>query len=153
MPLSDIEIAQEDPHSDDAACLMDELSDCLESITGDSGKNSFDIEDVYIERSMFAIARDEEGHAIGCGAIRPVNQSTAEVKRMYARTRASGTGTKILSFLEHQACKMGYSALRLETRLVNERAVSFYEHNGYVRIPNYGKYVGNSKAICFEKIL
>lgn len=153
MALNNLKIAREDPCSDDAACLMDELSDCLKSITGDSGKNSFDIRDVCTERSIFAIARDEDGNAVGCGAIRPIDHDTAEVKRMYARTRAAGTGTKILSFLEHQAYEMGYSVLRLETRLVNERAVLFYEHNGYVRIENYGKYLNNSKVVCFERHL
>ena len=48
---------------------------------------------------------------------------------------------------------MGYHALWLETRLVNERAVRFYESRGYKRIPNFGKYVGNTAAVCFEKRL
>jgi ribosomal protein S18 acetylase RimI-like enzyme len=48
---------------------------------------------------------------------------------------------------------MGYSKLWLETRIINERAVEFYKKRGYHQISNYGKYVENEKAICFEKIL
>jgi ribosomal protein S18 acetylase RimI-like enzyme len=48
---------------------------------------------------------------------------------------------------------MGYETLRLSTRLVNQTAVSFYERNGYRRIPNYGRYQGRDEAVCFEKML
>lgn len=43
--------------------------------------------------------------------------------------------------------------LGLETRLVNTRAVHFYERHGYSRIPNYGRYIGRPEAVCFEKTL
>lgn len=48
---------------------------------------------------------------------------------------------------------MGYTEFLLETRHVNHRAVHFYEKNGYVRIENYGPYIGREEAICFSKIL
>ena len=48
---------------------------------------------------------------------------------------------------------MGYKTLRLETRIVNAKAISFYERNGYRKIPNYGKYAGRANSICFEKNL
>jgi len=72
---------------------------------------------------------------------------------MYSRPGTTGVGTAILSFLETEARHLGYRALRLETRLVNQRAVIFYERKGYQRIQNYGKYAGNPKAVCFEKLL
>ena len=72
---------------------------------------------------------------------------------MYSRPGTSGVGSAILGFLETEAVNLGYQALWLETRLVNARAVSFYERRGYRRIPNFGKYVGNAKAVCFEKRL
>jgi ribosomal protein S18 acetylase RimI-like enzyme len=48
---------------------------------------------------------------------------------------------------------MGYSELWLETRLINHKAVRFYEKNGYVRIENYGPYIGRKEAVCFSKAL
>ena len=76
-----------------------------------------------------------------------------EVKRMFARPGTQGVGSAVLHFLEQEATQLGYTALRLETRRVNERAVAFYERRGYRRIANYGRYVGNDAAVCFEKVL
>lgn len=151
--LESIIILAESPFSSDAISLMDELSGCLRAITGDSGKNSFDANDVCKERSIFVIARDQSGKAIGCGAFRPMDETTAEIKRMYAKEKSKGIGNRILSYLEDQAHDMGYKTLRLETRIANTKAVSFYERNGYRKIANYGKYAGRENSICFEKNL
>ncbi|HEX9060807.1 MAG TPA: GNAT family N-acetyltransferase [Clostridia bacterium] len=59
----------------------------------------------------------------------------------------------MLSYLEDQSRNFGYSAIWLETRKVNQSAVSFYESRGYYQISNYGKYVNNDAAVCFEKKL
>jgi N-acetylglutamate synthase-like GNAT family acetyltransferase len=144
-------IIETQPNTQDAISLMEQLSNSLEVITGDSGKNSFNSNDVCVPRSLFVVAYNEDGEAMGCGAIRPINEDIAEVKRMFAKTKAVGVGSEILQHLENQARKLGYSALWLETRLINKRAVSFYEKRGYHRISNYGKYVNKPEAICFEK--
>lgn len=148
-----ITVQEVDPKSSDAIHIMDELSNDLESITGNSGRGSFNTSDACGQRAVFAIARNQDGEAVGCGAIRPIDENTAEVKRMYAKEKGIGVGTKVLSYLETKAQKMGYSVLRLETRLINQRAVSFYENSGYYRILNYGKYVNRPEAVCFEKQL
>lgn len=153
MDPKDVIISAESPFSPDAVSLMNELSECLQAITGNSGKNSFDAKDVCSDKAIFVIARDQSGRAIGCGAFRPMDETTAEVKRMYAKDKGKGTGSMILSYLEQQAHEFGYKTLRLETRIVNTKAVSFYERNGYRKIPNYGKYAGRANAICFEKDL
>lgn len=147
-----IVIKEENPDSPDAARLMDELSDALKAITGDSGRSSFSTEDACGPRSIFVIAC-RDGEAVGCGALRPIDDDIAEVKRMYAKQKGMGIGTKILSYLESKAREMGYSALRLETRRINRNAVLFYEKSGYHRIPNYGKYADRPEAVCFEKQL
>ncbi len=140
------------PDISHAVKLMEELSSCLQGITGDSGASSFDPHDVIGARAVFLIAYDEEtGEAIGCGAIRPMGETVAELKRMYACR--PGVGTQILYALEKRAKTFGYAAIRLETRLANQKAVSFYEKRGYRRIPNYGRYIGRPEAVCFEKRL
>ncbi|MFT4005317.1 MAG: GNAT family N-acetyltransferase [Lacrimispora sp.] len=153
MDLNDIIISAESPFSTEATFLMDELSECLQDITGDSGKGSFDANDVCNNKAIFVIARDQSGKAVGCGAFRPMNETSAEVKRMYAREKGMGVGNRILSYLEHRAYNMGYKSFLLETRIINVKAVSFYKRNGYRQIPNYGKYVERVNSICFEKDL
>lgn len=146
-------IIKKKPTDHDAILLIEELSKTLETITGDSGKNSFDPKDVCVPRSLFVIAYDENGEPLGCGAIRPIDKNIAEVKRMFAKTKTKGVGTKILLYLESEALKLGYSTLWLETRVINKAAVSFYKKRGYIQISNYGKYIDNPNAICFEKKL
>ena len=146
-----VTVARADPGSPDARALMDELSDVLAAITGSSGRASFDAADVAAPRACFAIARDAHGRAIGCGAFRPLEASIAEVKRMYARPGTTGVGSAVLRFLEAEAARLDFAALWLETRLVNTRAVTFYERRGYARIANYGRYAGNPAAACFAK--
>ena len=151
--MSRYTITPEDPTTVVACQLMDELSATLAAMTGDSGRSSFDPDDVRVPRALFVLARNEEGQAVGCGAFRPLQADIAEVKRMYSRPGSGGVGSAILAYLETEAAKMEYSAFWLETRLVNKQAMRFYERRGYSRIPNYGKYAGNTQAVCFEKRL
>ena len=148
-----MKIIKTSPKEADAIHLMEELSETLRSITGDSGKNSFNSDDVCVPRSLFVISYDESEEPVGCGAIRPIDEKIAEVKRMFAKVKTKGIGSEILSYLEMEARKLGYSTIWLETRLINEQAVSFYINRGYCKISNYGKYADNTKAICFEKKL
>jgi GNAT superfamily N-acetyltransferase len=148
-----LQLQSEDPGAADSMLLMAELSTALEAITGDSGAASFDVEDVRGPMACFVVARDGDGTAIGCGALRPLQPGVAEIKRMYARHGTSGVGSAVLRFLESEAVECGYQAVWLETRLVNRRAVDFYTARGYTRIANYGKYIGNPLAVCFEKNL
>jgi len=152
-PQARLTVAAEDPTASDAAALMSELSAALALITGDSGRASFQVEDVQGHASCFAVARDRMGIALGCGAFRPLQDGVAEVKRMYSRPGKSGIGSAILAFLEAYAGQLGYRELWLETRLVNARAIHFYESRGYRRRENFGKYAGNPAAVCFEKSL
>jgi len=146
-----IVVVTEDPGTADAMVLLDELSAALQAITGSSGKASFDANDVRVENARFVVARNVNGHPVGCGAFRPLATGVAEIKRMYSRV--PGAGSAVLAFLEQEAQQLGFVALQLETRAVNQKAVSFYERHGYTRIPNYGKYAGKVEAVCFEKQL
>lgn len=130
-----ITVEKSDPFSSESHRLIEMLSAELAAITGDSGKSNFTVE------------------AIGCGAIRPITQNIAELKRMFSDRSVPGVGGALLTFLETSAKDMGYSELRLETRHINHRAVNFYEKNGYIRIENYGPYVGRTEAVCFSKAL
>jgi ribosomal protein S18 acetylase RimI-like enzyme len=148
-----IHLIEEDPTSPESVLLMAELSTALEAITGDSGNASFDPDDVRGPAACFVVARSDSGAALGCGAFRPLEPGVAEIKRMYARHSTSGVGSAVLRYLEGEALALGYQAVWLETRLVNRRAMDFYEARGYQRIANYGKYIGNPLAVCFEKQL
>ena len=146
-------IAACDPDSVDALVLVEELSAALAAITGDSGKSSFSADDARLARSLFVVARGDDGALLGCGALRPLEGDVGEVKRMYARPGTRGVGAALLAYIEGEAAGFGYRELWMETRHVNARAIAFYRKHGYSPMPNYGKYIGRPEAACFGKPL
>ncbi|SFE32028.1 GNAT family N-acetyltransferase [Paracidovorax konjaci] len=150
-------ISPQDPAEPDAAALIQQLSDTLAAITGDSGASSFDPDDVRGSRAVFVVAHTAEGLPAGCGALRPVVSDdvadVAEIKRMYARPMAPGAGSAVLGYLESVAAQMGYREIWLETRRANHRAIGFYERHGYRPIPAFGRYVDQGDAVCLGKSL
>lgn len=134
--------------------LIDELSHELEIITGNSGRASFREEDMDHPRALFAVCH-LQGEPAGCGGIRQMSESTAEVKRLYARTtnRKTGVGSGILRYLEDEAALLGYGQVVLATRRPNEAAVSFYLRKGYDICASYGSYRDMPDAVCLSKAL
>lgn len=100
---------------------------------------------------VFLIARDLNGDATGCGALRLLENGTAEIKRMYVIPPARGTGvaTRILRALEDQARRRGIGTLVLATGIKQPDAIRFYEREGYQRSDGYGPYIGEPLARCF----
>jgi putative acetyltransferase len=93
------------------------------------------------------------GRAVACGAIQPLDPTTAEIKRMYVRPayRGRGIGRQLLAALEELAFRAGHAVLRLETGTYLPGAIALYRSSGYTEIPVYGEYVGNPYSACFEK--
>jgi len=149
----ELHISVEPPDTTDAIALMRALSSALSELTGSSGEASFSVEDLRDTRARFVIVRDANGQAVGCGAIRPLDSTTAEVKRVYAKHPNQGIGLRILNYLEQEASRIGFTSLRLETRKINQVAVDFYLRNHYRIIPNYGAYKNRDEAVCLEKHL
>ena len=67
--------------------LSQQLAKLYETSDGSAGFKSADVE---VPRVAFVIARID-GHAVGCGALRPLDEHTGEVKRMYTRD-STGAG-------------------------------------------------------------
>ncbi|WP_294214289.1 GNAT family N-acetyltransferase [uncultured Chryseobacterium sp.] len=90
-----------------------------------------------------------------CGAFKKWDDSTAEIKRMYTHPdfRKRGLATVIVRELEIWAKELNYTSAILETSLQQNEAISVYEKSGYLRIPNYGQYIGIDKSVCYEKVL
>ena len=103
----------------------------------------------------FVIIAYKNEQAIGCGAIKPFDNSAMEVKRMFVPESARGLGiaTKILNELETWAADLGYKKCVLETGKKQVEAIALYKKCKYQIIPNYGQYQGVENSICFEKQL
>ena len=105
--------------------------------------------------SLFVLARDETGRAVGCGALRHLGGEAAEVKRMFVvpGQRGRGVARAVLAFLEDQALARGWVVLRLETGPLQREAIGLYTSTGYLPIPLFGHYVGSAQSLCFERRL
>lgn len=104
---------------------------------------------------VFLVAFDDAGTPLGCGALRQLDDTSAEVKRMYVVPAARGTGvaTAVLRALEQAAVDRGWTTVRLETGTGQPDAVRFYEREGYRPIPAYGDYIGCEVSLCYERTL
>ena len=104
---------------------------------------------------VFLLARDAAGRALGCGALRPLSATTAEVKRMYVVPAARGTGVAaaVLRALGDAARDLGLTRLVLETGTAQPDAIRFYEREGYTPIPNFGPYAGEPLSLCYGRDL
>lgn len=93
--------------------------------------------------------------AVGCGAIKPFDAQSMEVKRMYVlpEHRGKGIAVNILQNLENWSAELQYKTCVLETGLQQPEAIALYKKSGYHVIPNYGQYIGIENSVCFEKQL
>lgn len=105
-------------------------------------------------RGVFLVAR-EGGRAIGCGALRMLDGSTAEVKRMYVEPerRGRGVGRLVLERLESFAREQGVRRLVLETGVHQKPAIELYLRAGFKEVPCWGEYATSATSVCYEKRL
>lgn len=95
------------------------------------------------------------GQPLGCGAVRRIDDVTAEIKRMYVapQGRGCGIGRRVLVELEAEARRLGVRRLVLETGPRQPEAMALYKGAGFVEIPLFGEYIGAQFSVCMEKLL
>jgi carbonic anhydrase len=96
------------------------------------------------------IARDKDA-AAGCVALRKLDASTGEMKRMYVRDayRGSGLGRRLAAAIIEEAQKRKYRRVVLDTLPKLAPAIALYRDIGFRET---GPYLPNPTpgAICFE---
>jgi len=80
-----------------------------------------------------------EGEPAGCIALRPVDASRCEFKRLYVRPAFRGTrlGKALLEWLIGEARSAGYREMVCDTMPVMEQALAMYERIGFERTGPY----------------
>ena len=100
----------------------------------------------------FVVARSD-GDPVACGGVQPLDERTAEIKRMWVHDdwRGAGLGARMLRRLEDDARAAGHDVVRLDTNSALTEAIAMYERAGYHAI---GRYNDNPYARAwFEKAL
>ena len=108
--------------------------------------------------AIVLLARDDDGTAVGCGALRGIADGVGELKRMYVVPSARGRGVArtVLAALEDEAWARGWTTLRLETGPRQPEAIALYTGAGYRPIDAFGAYDGDAHAgdsLFFERVL
>lgn len=87
-------------------------------------------------RLLLAFADDRP---IGCIALRRIDGTTCEMKRLYVRpdARAGGVGLALIERVLAEARDIGYRRIRLDTLPSMQRAKELYRRLGFVEIEAY----------------
>jgi putative acetyltransferase len=152
-----IEIRRSTLASPDAARLIAALNAELTATFPEPGATHFSLTGAQVESGdgAFVVAYLDE-QAVGCGAVRRIDQATAELKRMYVApsARGRGVGRAIVEELERQARALGVTKVVLETGTRLAPAIKLYQGMGYTPIPLFGEYLRSPQtSLCFGKSL
>jgi len=103
---------------------------------------------------VFLVAR-LDGRPVGCGALRRLDPTTGELKRMYVRPQAEGKGIGrlLVEALAAWALDQGIERLVLETGVRQLAAIALYEKTGFTPIPRFGPYRSSPSSRCYERRL
>ena len=108
-----------------------------------------------IDKIKNAVVAYLDGEAVACGAFRPYDEQSVEIKRMFVwpEHRGKGIARAVLQAVENWAAEEGYQRCILETGQKQPEAINLYHSSGYHDIPNFGQYAGVENSVCMEKIL
>lgn len=88
---------------------------------------------------VFLVVRDDRGAAIGCGGVRMIAPNRGEIKHLWMRpsARGSGTGRALLADLERRAAELGATEVVLDTNESLAAAQHIYRTSGYEEVAPY----------------
>ena len=147
-------IAIEAPNQPAVVQLIDELDAYQKPLYPAESHHGIDMSALMQSNVIFAVARDDAGHAVGCGAI-VIGPNYGELKRMFVSPRARGTGVgkALLEFLEQAAIEKDCLVATLETGIYQPEALGLYERAGYVRCEPFGDYQPDPMSVFMRKTL
>jgi len=143
-----------DTTNQDLLTLIGQLDDYLYTLYPPEEVFVVDVDQPQADGIVFALAH-WNGKAAGCGAYRQLDGQSAELKRIYVDPsyRNKGIASRILTFLEQEAARAGFSSLLLETGPMQTESIALYKKLGFYDIEPFGAYIDCPSSICMKKDL
>jgi putative acetyltransferase len=152
-----VSIAIETPLQDDVRGLIDKLNAYLLPLSPPEFQFKLTVEQMAGADTTVFIARDEDGRAIGCGALRVHSAELGEVKRMFTdpQVRGKRIGSALVEAIEALAAEKGLKQLMLETGAAADmpEAHRLYVRSGFVPRGPFLDYPDSQWSAFFEKPL
>jgi putative acetyltransferase len=147
-------VAIESPDQPEVIALIADLDAYQDGLYPPESRHYLDLASLMGPNVLFAVARDDAGRAIGCGAI-VLQRQRGELKRLYVSPRGRGRGVakKLLSLLESCANASGCRLLMLETGPYQPGALALYAAAGYERCGPFGDYTNDPLSVFMQKEL
>ena len=143
----------EHPNQPEVIALIGELDAYQDTLYPAEARYALNLASLSSSNVLFAVARDDEGNAVGCGAI-VLNPSYGEVKRMYVQPQARGAGaaSQVIRALEAAAGARGCTEYKLETGPYQPEALAFYSKHGYAVCGPFGNYPAHPLSVFMSKV-
>ena len=150
-----MQVRLESPDQPDVLALIAQLDAYQRSLYPPESCHLLDLARLMQPEVLFAVARDAQGQALGCGAVVLQADGEAELKRMVvaAAARQQGVAAQVLALLQAEARQRGCRLLRLETGPYQSAALAFYGQQGFARCGRFGSYADDPLSVFMEKPL
>ena len=145
-------IALENPNQPVVIQLIEELDAYQKPLYPAESHHGIDMDALCQPKVLFAVIRNDDGSAIGCGAV-VLEPEYGELKRMFIRPehRGQGLSKRLLAFLEEQARAKRCNVFTLETGIYQPEALALYERSGYKRCAPFGNYKPDPMSVFMMK--
>ena len=149
-----MQVQLESPNQADVISLIAELDAYQDSLYPPEARYALDLTALEQDNVLFAVARNADGEAIGCGAV-VLAGDAGELKRMFVRptARAQGVAAQVLAKLETESRKRACRLLQLESGPYQTAALAFYAKHGFQVCGPYGDYPEHPLSVFMQKEL
>ncbi|QWK79995.1 GNAT family N-acetyltransferase [Ochrobactrum sp. BTU1] len=152
-----IRVSVETPLQDDVRDLVRALNTHMLPLSPIEFQFKMTVEQMAEPDTTVFVARDEDGKAVGCGALKMHGNRVGELKRMFTRPEVRGKriGSHLVDAIVELARAKGASRLVLETGTGPgfDAAWRLYENSGFERCGVVLDYPDSEYSAFFEKRL